>query len=87
MPEKSADEFHTGNGKSLLDTGFIVTSKEGDHISIDRNNSGVGDSDFVGIASKILNGVTVAIESLLDETVPIHRIKLIAEKLPMNWVF
>ena len=75
MSEKFANKFYTGNRKGLLDTGFIITSQERDHISINRNDSGIGDGDPVGIASKIFNGVAVAIEGLFDKAVPIVSVK------------
>ena len=86
MPEKAADELRTRNHKDLLDSGFIITSLERFHISVNRENSGIGDSDLMGIAPKIFNGIAFTIEGLLDEAVPIHIVELVAEELPLNRV-
>ena len=87
MHQKSADEFRARNRDGFLITGFIVASQKGDHAILDAYDSGVGDGNLVSIVSKILNGITIAVESLLDETIPFHGVKFVAEELPHKRIF
>ena len=84
MHKKPADEFRTGNGDCFLVAGFVVTGLKGNETIFNAHNSGVGDSNFVGIASEIFNSIAVAVESLLDETIPIHGVEFVAEELPLE---
>lgn len=87
MHQESADEFRTGNGNRLLAAGFVVTGEEGDHTILKAHDSGVGNSNFVSISSEILNGISIAIEGLLDEAIPILGIELVTEEIPFERIF
>ena len=86
MHQEPADKFRTGDRDCLPDAGFVVMGVERHHSIVDAYDSGVGDSDFMGISSKILNSISIAVESLLDEAVPIQRIELVAEELPLEGI-
>ena len=86
MHQEPADKFRTGDRDCLLVAGFVVTGVEGHHTIRNAHDSGVGNSDFVGISSEVLNRIAIAVEGLFDEAVPILRIELVAEELPLEGI-
>ena len=62
MHQEPADKFRTGDRDCLLVAGFVVTGVEGHHTIRNAHDSGVGDSDFVGISSEVLNRIAIAVD-------------------------
>ncbi len=63
-------------------TGFPAPCREDNLCFRDGKDPAVGDCDLVGIAPQIFDGVTKAVEGLLDVRAPVFSIKAVFELLP-----
>ena len=83
MHHKTTDKFNTGNSDHCLFIGFIISGMERNFVLSNRDDPGIGDGDAVCIASKIFNGISVAIEGFFDLSIPVNGIKRIFECIPV----
>lgn len=82
MHYESTDKFHIGKSNNLLLVGSIIFSMKRNFFLVNRNNSCIRDSNAIGIASKIFNGISVTVESFFDFGIPVCGIKFVLEFVP-----
>ena len=83
MHHKAAYKLNTGNGNIFCGSGFIVFGFEGYTVTVNRYNACIGDSYTVGIASKIGNGITIAVKCFPDFGIPVNLIESVAVIIPV----
>ena len=83
MHHKTADEFSTGNSDHCLFIGFIISGMERNFVLSNRDDPGIGNGNAVCTASKIFNGISVAIEGFFDLSIPVNGIERIFECIPV----
>ena len=82
MHHESTDKLLTGKSKNLLLVGSIIFRMKRNFFFVNRNNSCIRDSNAIGIASKIFNGISITVESFFDFGIPVCGIKFIIEIVP-----
>ena len=82
MHHKATNEFHAGNGNYFLLFGFIILGMKRNFSFINGNDSGIRDSNTIGIASKIFNGISISVEGFFDFGIPVYGIKIVLEFVP-----
>lgn len=83
MHHKTADEFSTGNSDHCLLIGFIISGMERNFVLSNRDDSGIGNGNAVGIASEIFNGISISVEGFFDLSIPVNGIERIFECIPV----
>lgn len=66
------------NNCLFLLVGSIIFSMKRNFFLVDRNNSCIRDSNAIGIASKIFNGISITIDSFFDLGIPVCGIKFVS---------
>ena len=85
MHQEPADELLVGKSHLLAGiTILVVTIPEGNGIVRDLQDPGIGDRHTVGVAAKIIDGITKAVEGLFDVGAPVGSIEIINETLPVH---
>lgn len=88
MHEKAPDKFQMGKGdRTPWGTSFFAACGKSDQGICHRKNPAVGDGDFMGVASKILDGIAKAVKGLFDIRTPIFLIEIVLEGLPAGGIF
>ena len=82
MHHKATNEFHAGNGNYFLLFGFIILGMKRNFFFINGNDSGIRDSNAIGIASKIFNGISISVEGFFDFGIPVNGLKFVLEFVP-----
>ncbi len=83
MHHKTADEFDTGNCDHCLFIGFIISGMERNFVLSNRDDSGIGNGNAVGISSEIFNGISISVEGFFDLSILVNGIERIFECIPV----
>lgn len=82
MEQEALHKLQRGNGNGARLLPVLAAGSKNDFVILHGDNAGIRDSHFVDIPPKILDGVPIPIESLLDFGNPFAFIKAVAERAP-----
>lgn len=82
MHQKAADELLVFQGDIALFAGFVILCREGDMGLVYRADAAVSNSNPVGVASQVFDGISGAIEGFFDVGTPFLPVKAIPEFVP-----
>lgn len=85
MQQESANELLVGKSHLLAGiTILVVTIPEENGIVRDLQDPCIGDRHTVGVAAKIIDGITKAVEGLFDVGTPVGIVKIVNKALPVH---
>lgn len=82
MHQKTPDELLVFQGDILVFASFVILCGESDMSFPHGEDTGVGDSNAVSIASQVFDGISETVKGLLDVGAPILPVKAVAEFIP-----
>ena len=82
MHHKPTDEFHTGNSNYFFLFGFIILGTKRNFLFINGKDSGIGDSNAIGITTEVFDGISISVEGFLDFSIPVDGIELVLKFVP-----
>ena len=83
MHQKTADEFGIVKGNvPLRFAGLLPSCGKSNLIFRNGKDPAVGNSDFVGVTSKVFNGISKTVKGFLNVGAPVFFVKAVFELLP-----
>ena len=83
MHHKSSDKFYAGECNRFFLAGFVILCRKGHIVIVNLHDSGVCDGDAIGITTKIFDCVAITVKGFLDFNVPVQRVELILQLIPV----
>ena len=88
MHEEAPDKFHKGKGDlTPWVSRFLAARRKSDLGVCHGKDPAVGDSDLMGVAPKILDGIAKTVKGLFDIRAPVFPIEAVLEGLPLERIF